>query len=118
MEGVLRVLDRPPRPDPSWNAAQPNPATSSAPYRLYNIGSNRPIELLHYIELLEEALGRTASKILLPMQPGDVADTFADVSELVAEVGYRPTTRVEDGIKKFVEWFTAYYPAQAPTRGP
>lgn len=118
VEGVLRVLDRPPRPDPSWNAAQPNPATSSAPYRLYNIGSNRPIELLHYIELLEEALGRTASKILLPMQPGDVADTFADVSELVAEVGYRPTTRVEDGIKKFVEWFTAYYPAQAPTRGP
>lgn len=109
VEGVVRVLDRIPQPDLHWDSAHPNPGTSRAPYRLYNIGSNRPIELLRYIELLEECLGRKAQRIMLPLQPGDVADTFADVRELVADVGYAPDTPVEQGVRNFVEWFREYY---------
>jgi len=109
VEGVVRVLDRIPQPDLHWDSAHPNPGTSRAPYRLYNIGSNRPIELLRYIELLEDCLGRKAQKIMLPLQPGDVADTFADVRELVADVGYAPDTPVEQGVRNFVEWFREYY---------
>jgi UDP-glucuronate 4-epimerase len=106
---VVRVLDRIPQPDPRWDSASPNPGTSSAPYRLYNIGSNRPIDLLRYIELLEECLGRKAQKIMLPMQQGDVADTFADVTELAADVGYQPSTPIGCGVRNFVEWFRDYY---------
>jgi UDP-glucuronate 4-epimerase len=108
-EGILRTLDRVPTSDPAWNSAAPDPASSSAPYRLYNIGSNRPIQLLRYVEVLEECLGRKAQRIMKPMQPGDVPDTFADVSELIADVGYKPDTPVEVGVRNFVEWFKSYY---------
>jgi UDP-glucuronate 4-epimerase len=109
VEGVVRVLDRTAQPDSQWNSAHPDPATSRAPFRLYNIGSNRPTNLLRYIELLEYCLGRTADKVMLPMQPGDVLDTYADVSELVADIGYQPKTPIEDGVRKFVDWFRDYY---------
>jgi UDP-glucuronate 4-epimerase len=108
-EGILRTLDRVPTPDPAWNSAAPDPASSSAPYRLYNIGSNRPIQLLRYVEVLEQCLGRKAQRVMKPMQPGDVPDTFADVSELIADVGYKPDTPVEVGVRNFVEWFKSYY---------
>ena len=110
VEGVVRTVDQVPRPLSNGGiAGEEDPSTSRAPYRLYNIGSNRPIGLLRYIELLEECLGRKAEKILLPMQPGDVADTFADVSELVTDIGYRPTTPVEQGVRHFVDWYLDYY---------
>jgi UDP-glucuronate 4-epimerase len=109
VEGVIRVSDRIPQADPVWDSARPNPGTSAAPYRIYNIGSNRPIELLRYIEVLEECLGRKAQKVMLGMQPGDVADTFADVSELIADVGYKPDTPIEVGVGRFVDWFRGYY---------
>jgi UDP-glucuronate 4-epimerase len=109
VEGVVRVTDRVAAPDPRWNSAAPDPASSSAPYRLYNIGSNRPIELLRYIEVLEECLGRKAERILKPLQLGDVPDTFADVDELIQDVGYKPDTPIETGVRNFVEWFKDYY---------
>jgi UDP-glucuronate 4-epimerase len=109
VEGVVRVLDRVAEPDPRWDSSHPDPAYSGAPYRLYNIGSNRPIDLLRYIEILEECLGRKAEKIMLPMQPGDVADTFADVRELEADIGYRPSTPVEVGLRRFTDWYRDYY---------
>jgi UDP-glucuronate 4-epimerase len=109
VEGVVRVTDRIPGPDPTWNSAAPDPASSSAPYRVYNIGSNRPIQLLRYIEVLEECLGRKAERIMKPLQLGDVPDTFADVTELIADVGYSPETPVEVGVRNFVDWFKPYY---------
>ena len=109
VEGVVRVTDRVPAGDPNWNSADPDPASSSAPYRLYNIGSNRPVPLLRYIEVLEECLGRKAEKIMKPLQAGDVPDTFANVDELIADVGYKPSTPVEVGVRNFVEWFRDYY---------
>ncbi len=109
VEGVVRVLDRIAEPDPGWSGARPDPATSRAPYRLYNIGSHRPVELLRFIEVLEQCLGRRAQKNLLPMQPGDVPDTYADVESLMDDVGYRPTTPVEEGVARFVDWYRAYY---------
>jgi len=109
VEGVVRVLDRIAQADPRWDSAHPDPAYSAAPHRLYNIGSNRPIELLRYIEILEECLGRRAEKIFLPMQPGDVAETFADVSELEEDFAYRPSTPIAVGVRKFVDWFREYY---------
>ena len=108
-EGVVRTCDRIAAPDPDWNPASPDPGTSFAPYRLYNIGNQEPVELLTYIEVLERCLGRTAEKVLLPIQPGDVPDTWADVEDLVADVGYRPATRVEDGVARFVDWYLSYY---------
>jgi UDP-glucuronate 4-epimerase len=108
-EGVVRALDRIPGPDPRWNSADPDPASSSAPYRLYNIGSNRPIQLLRYVEVLEQCLGRKAERVLKPLQPGDVPDTFADVSELIADVGYKPDTPIEVGVRNFVDWYKSYY---------
>ncbi len=111
VEGVIRVLDRLPEPNPNWSGAAPDSATSRAPYRLYNIGNNNPVELMHYIETLEQCLGKTAEKELLPLQPGDVPDTYADVSDLVDELGYRPATSVEDGIRRFVDWYRDYYQA-------
>lgn len=108
-EGVVRVTDRVPMGNPEWDSANPDPASSSAPYRLYNIGSNRPIELLRYIEVLEECLGRKAERVMKPLQLGDVPDTFANVDELIADVGYKPDTPIEVGIRNFVEWFKGYY---------
>jgi UDP-glucuronate 4-epimerase len=109
VEGVVRVLDQAPKGDPLWDSNNPDPAASRVPYRLYNIGSNRPVDLLRYIEVLEQCLGRKAEKILLPLQAGDVADTFADVTELIRDFGYKPSTTVENGVAKFVEWYRQYY---------
>ena len=108
-QGVVRALDRVAEPDPQWDADSPDPARSSAPYRLYNIGNSRPVELMHYIKVIEEVLGRKAEKNLLPLQAGDVPDTFADVEDLITEVGYRPATPVEVGVARFVEWYLEYY---------
>ncbi len=109
VEGVVRVTDRPAAPDPSWNGDAPNPATSRAPYRLYNIGNNQPVELLHLIEVLEKALGRAARRTLLPMQPGDVPATWADVEDLSRDAGFAPSTPIEEGVKRFVDWYRSYY---------
>jgi UDP-glucuronate 4-epimerase len=108
-EGVVRVAERPPQPDPKWRSDAPDPASSFAPFRLYNIGNNRPIELMRYIEVLEECLGRKAQKNFLPLQPGDVPETCADIDDLVRDVGYRPATPLEVGVKNFVDWFCGYY---------
>jgi UDP-glucuronate 4-epimerase len=109
VEGVVRTADRIAAPDPDWSGDNPNPARSSAPYRLYNIGNNQPVELMHFIPCLEKALGREAKKNFLPMQPGDVPNTFADVDDLVADVGFKPSTQIEDGIERFVQWYRSYY---------
>ena len=109
VEGLMRVLDRPAAADPDWTGAVPNPSTSSAPYRIYNIGNNRPVELMRYINVLEECLGKKARLELLPMQDGDVPATTADVSALEADLGYRPRVAVEEGVAKFVEWYLEYY---------
>ncbi|NGX17001.1 NAD-dependent epimerase [Wenzhouxiangella sp. XN24] len=109
VEGVVRCLDKVATPNPDWDADAPDPGTSFAPYRLYNIGNQGPIELMRYIEVLEERLGKTAEKRMLPMQPGDVPDTWADVEALVNDVGYRPATPVEEGIAQFVDWYVSYY---------
>jgi UDP-glucuronate 4-epimerase len=107
--GVIATVDHIAKPDADWNSEAPNPSTSSAPYRIYNIGNQRPIELLRYIEVLEECLGRKAQKKLMPLQPGDVPDTLADVEALTRDVGYRPSTPVEEGVRRFVEWYREYY---------
>jgi UDP-glucuronate 4-epimerase len=107
--GVVAALDHVAAPDPRWNGDDPDPATSRAPYRLYNIGNNRPVELMHYIEVLERCLGRKAERNLLPLQVGDVPDTWADAEDLVRDVGYRPSTPVEEGVEKFVAWYLEYY---------
>ncbi len=109
VEGVIRTLDQVAMPNPDWASAMPDAATSSAPYRLYNIGSHRPVELLRYIEVLEQCLGRTAIKNLLPMQSGDVPETYAEVTALMTDVGYQPTTPIETGIARFVAWYRDYY---------
>jgi UDP-glucuronate 4-epimerase len=108
-EGVVRVLDRPAAPSAGWSGAAPDPATSRAAYRIYNIGSNEATPLMRYIRLIEENLGKSARLNLLPLQPGDVPDTCADVEDLMADVGYRPQTPVEVGVKNFVAWYRAYY---------
>lgn len=109
VEGVVRALDDPPGANPAWDAAEPDPATSSAPYRLFNIGNEHTVELLQYIKVLEQCLGREARMQMLPLQAGDVPDTEADVSELISAVGYRPRVSVEDGVRKFVDWYRDYY---------
>lgn len=109
VEGLVRTLYRVATPNPHWNSADPEPGTSMAPYRLYNIGSNQPIELLHLISCLEMALGRKADKNMLPLQPGDMSRTFADIDALAADVGYRPNTSIEIGIRRFVEWYREFY---------
>lgn len=109
VEGVIRTLDRVPGPDAGFDPLAPTPATSAAPYRLYNIGNHRPVQLSRYIELIEEATGKKAQKNLLPLQPGDVPDTEADVSALMRDTGYAPTTSVEVGVKRFVEWYRGHY---------
>ena len=112
VEGVIRALDRPPGTDPAWNGDAPDPASSGvAPYRIYNIGNEQPVELLRYIEVLEQCLGRKAQMELLPLQAGDVPDTEADVSDLIAATGYRPQVSVEQGVANFVAWYRSYYRA-------
>jgi len=109
VEGVIRILDRPAPPNPDWSSEKPDSATSSAPWRVYNIGNNNPVNLMDYISALEEALGKEAKKEFLPIQPGDVPDTYADVSDLVKEFDYKPNTSVKDGIANFAKWFSEYY---------
>jgi len=109
IEGVIRVLDQPAIPDPNWNSSQPDPGSSSAPWRIYNIGNNSPVELLDYIKAIEDALGVKADMELLPLQPGDVPDTYADVADLVRDFDYKPTTTINQGVAKFIEWYKNYY---------
>ncbi|MCP4285956.1 MAG: NAD-dependent epimerase [Gammaproteobacteria bacterium] len=109
VEGVIRVLDRVAQPNPDWSSDDPDSASAKVPYRLYNIGNNQPVELGYYIEVLEQCLGMTASKNLLPLQPGDVPDTFADVQDLIQDTGYKPDTPVQEGVKRFVDWYRDYY---------
>lgn len=109
VEGVIRTLDKVATPNPDWDSNHPDPASSAAPYRLYNIGSNRPCELMRYIEVLEDCLGKKAEKNLLPMQPGDVPDTYADVDALIRDMDYKPDTPIEVGVRNFVDWYLDYY---------
>ncbi|MGH8557736.1 MAG: NAD-dependent epimerase [Methylococcales bacterium] len=109
VEGVVRVLDRVARPDPEWDSERPDPGSSKAPYRLYNIGNNNPVDLMYFIEVLETTLGIKAQKNFLPMQDGDVPATFADVADLVADTGYKPSTPIERGVERFVAWYRHYY---------
>lgn len=109
VEGVIRALDHPPVPSPQWDSAKPDPATSNAPYRLFNIGSSANTPLLRYIEVLEQSLGRKATLEMLPLQAGDVPDTFADCADLETELGYRPKVMVEEGVANFVGWYRGYY---------
>ena len=111
VEGVVRVLERVPEGDPAWSGGSPDPGSSYAPYKIYNIGNNNPVELLRFIEVLEKALGLQAKKNLLPLQLGDVPATYADVDDLMRDVGFRPETSIEEGIAKFVKWYRAYYGA-------
>jgi len=109
VEGVIRTLDSVPQGDETWSSDAPDPSRSSAPYRLYNIGNNTPVELMYLIELIERELGREAVKEYLPLQPGDVPETFADIDALVSDVGFRPSTSIEDGVARFVDWYRSYY---------
>ncbi|MEN9678758.1 MAG: UDP-galacturonate 4-epimerase [Verrucomicrobiota bacterium] len=109
VEGVLRVMERVPTPDLAWDGTAPDPGSSRAPYRIYNIGNDQPAELSRLIECLESSLGRTAVKRMLPMQPGDVPATWANVEDLVRDTGFRPATALEDGVRNFVNWYRSYY---------
>ena len=109
VEGVVRTADKVAAPNPDWSSDRPDPATSNAPYRIYNIGNNNPVELMHFIACIEKALGREAVKNFLPLQPGDVPKTYADVEALVADVGFKPATPIEDGIARFIAWYRSYY---------
>lgn len=109
VEGVYRLADRVPVPDPSWSGQDPDPASSAAPWRVYNIGNSDPVRLLRMIEVLEECLGRKAIKDFMPMQPGDVPSTYADIDDLYRDVGFRPSTSIEDGVGRFVSWYRSYY---------
>ena len=108
-EGVARVLERIAQPDPKWRGDAPDPASSRAPFKIYNIGNHEPVSLMRYIEVIEQCLGRTAQKNFLPMQPGDVPETYADIDDLVRDVDYRPATPIEVGVRRFVDWFCDYY---------
>jgi UDP-glucuronate 4-epimerase len=109
VEGIYRVIPQPPRPDKNWSGDKPDPATSFVPYKIYNIGNNQPVQLMEFIEILEEHLGKKAVKNFLPMQPGDVQSTFADVDDLMMDVGFKPKTDINEGLKKFVSWYKEFY---------
>jgi UDP-glucuronate 4-epimerase len=109
IEGVYRIIHRVPEPNKAWNGNDPDPATSYCPYRIYNIGNNQKVDLLHFIEVLEQCLGKQANKNFLPMQPGDVPLTYADVDDLISAIGYKPSTPIEEGLKHFVAWYKEYY---------
>jgi UDP-glucuronate 4-epimerase len=108
VEAVVRLIDRPPQGNRAWSGDAPDPATSAAPWKVYNIGNNRPEELTHVVLLLEKEFGRTATKEMLPIQPGDVPATYADIEDLARDVGFRPATTIEDGIARFAKWYRAY----------
>jgi UDP-glucuronate 4-epimerase len=113
-EGVVRLLDKPPAPDPAWDSRAPNPAASSAPYRLYNLGHHEPVEVLRVVEILEQVLGRPAAKNFLPPQPGDMDETFADIDDLTQAIDYRPQVAIEEGLRRFAAWYMEFYnPASA-----
>jgi UDP-glucuronate 4-epimerase len=114
VKGVVAAVDHVARPDPKWNSDAPDPSTSRAPYKIYNIGNEQPVTLMRYIDVLEQCLGKKAQRNLLPMQLGDVPDTWADVSALEQDVGYRPSTNLEQGVKRFVEWYLEYYHPTSP----
>jgi UDP-glucuronate 4-epimerase len=109
VEGVIRVLDRPARPNPDWDSAKPDPGSSAAPWRVYNIGNSSPVELMDYIRAIEKALGKNAELEMLPLQPGDVPDTYADVSDLIEQFDYKPATPIEQGVANFVSWYSDYF---------
>ena len=109
VEGVIRTLDHTAQANPGWSGLNPDPATSKAPWRIYNIGNQQPVELMSFIETLERFLGNSIEKNLLPMQPGDVPDTYADVEALISDVGYKPNTSIEQGVEQFVKWYLEYY---------
>lgn len=109
VEGVIRTLDHPATPNQAWSSDKPDPGTSSAPARIYNIGNHQPVELLRFIEVLEKALGKKAVKKLLPIQPGDVPATYADIEDLTRDVGFAPATPIEEGIARFVKWYREFY---------
>lgn len=109
VEAIARLVPKPARPNPEWNGLSPDPSSSFAPYRVYNIGNNKPVELLRFIEVIEEKVGRKAIKNFLPIQDGDVPETYADVEDLMREVDFKPSTRIEDGVGKFVDWYRDYY---------
>jgi len=109
VEGVIRTLDHPATANPSWAGNKPDPGTSSAPARVYNIGNHKPVELLHFIEVLEKAIGKKAEKNLMPLQPGDVPATYADIEDLTHNVGFKPATTIEEGIPRFVKWYREFY---------
>ncbi len=112
-EAIVRLVDRPPQGNPVWSGDKPDPSSSAAPWKIYNIGNNNPEELMHVVSLLEKELGRTAGKEMLPMQPGDVPATYADVEDLARDVGFRPATRIEDGVARFVKWYREYHNVDA-----
>ena len=109
VEGVIRVLDKPAKPNVKWDGDNPDPGTSLAPWRVYNIGNNNPVHLMDYIEALESSLGLKAIKELMPLQPGDVPDTYANVDDLVKEFDYKPSTIMNQGVQNFVDWYKSYY---------
>ncbi len=109
VEGVVRVLNKPARPDPEWNGDDPDPSSSYAPYKIYNIGNNQPVELLHFIKVIEDTLGKKAEMNLLPLQPGDVPATYADIDDLIRDTGFKPSTTLEEGIPKFIQWYREYF---------
>ena len=108
-EAIVRLMGRPPRGDPDWSGQKPDPATSAAPWKIYNIGNNHPEDLMHVVSLLEKEFGRTAAKEMLPMQPGDVPATYADIEDLARDIGFRPATTIEDGIARFAKWYREYH---------
>jgi len=109
VESVVRLIEKPAAGDPSWSGDRPDPSRSSAPWRIYNIGNNHPVEVPHVVSLLEKELGRSAKREMLPMQPGDVPATYADVDDLMRDVGFRPATSIEDGVARFVAWYRTYH---------
>ncbi len=109
VEGVVRVLRKPARPNPEWNGDNPDPGSSYAPYKIYNIGNNQPVELLHFIKVIEDTLGKKAEMNLLPLQPGDVPATYANIDDLVRDTGFKPSTTLEEGIPRFIKWYRDYF---------
>lgn len=109
VEGIIRLIKKIPRRNKNWNGLTPDPGTSPAPFKLYNIGNNNPVELMYFISLLEHEIGKTAKKNFLPMQPGDVMETWADINDLMKDTGFKPKTSIEEGLKYFVKWYREYY---------
>ena len=114
VEGIIRLLNRPPKSNPDWDRENPEPSSSYAPYKVYNIGNNRPIKLLDFIRTLEQLIGKEAKIEFAPMQPGDVKETYADISDLQTDVGFYPTTTIEEGLAHFVDWYKNYYLKNQP----